>query len=116
MDAAAGHVEFTGAAGPRPYGNADVERKGEADNKIGHSLQFHVCMPPLFFVNVKFLVEVAHQLGENKDDGNKRIYGTLMREPEAERVASQMYVVESLREQDAASVGYQEPHDEHSGQ
>jgi hypothetical protein len=54
-------------------------------------------------VNVKFDIEIIHELPINEDQNNKDIHRTLLCEPEAQRITTDAHAVERICEQDATA-------------
>src|SRR3990167_4847622 len=68
------------------------------------------------FVNVELAVDLTHLPGVVEDQRDEHVDRALMGEPEAERVAAELDVVEQVGEQDAGAERDQEPDDQDLGQ
>ena len=111
--ALAGDVEVARRMGPRPDGDADVEEKAQPDDEIGQRLEAHRCACALLvFMHVEATVQPVHAPGVEKDQHDEDVDRALLGKPETEFEAAETNAVELFDEQDAETVGADEPDQE----
>jgi len=107
----AGDVEIPGSGGTRGDSDADVQREAEADGEEGQALQVHRSV----LVDAMLAVEPVHADGVEEDQHQEGEYRALLREPETERVAADVELVEKVHQQDATAAGDRGPDRQSTG-
>jgi len=63
-------------------------------------------------VDIKFFVDLPHQLCIDEDERHENVHGSLVAEPEAERISTQVDIVEHRLQQNAKTIRNNEPDDQ----
>jgi hypothetical protein len=63
-------------------------------------------------MNIKFLIDAVHPPGVEKNQGDKDINRSLLREPEAELKSANSNVIQLVDQQDTESIRTDEPYGE----